>query len=222
MTASALAIGHLTGYRHRRHPAAGLRQRAALGVAARRRGCSGCCCRISGCCRCSWRARVSASLDAVLQVGLYLSLSTLTFMTSFVARRQTEAREELRVVNSELRATQLLLAEGERAGERLRISRELARCRRPSPDRAQPESRGGQHLVHRQGARSRQTGAVGQQATAGGRAPGGQRAARQRHRRSRSHAARAGRLGACAASASEVAVRRFASPTPVARRYWCV
>lgn len=64
-------------------------------------------------------------LEAVLQVGLYLSLSTLTFMTSYVARRQTEAREELRVVNSELRATQLLLAEGERAGERLRISREL-------------------------------------------------------------------------------------------------
>jgi signal transduction histidine kinase len=65
------------------------------------------------------------ALDAALQVGLYLSLSTLTFMTSYVARRQTEAREELRVVNSELRATQLLLAEGERAGERLRISREL-------------------------------------------------------------------------------------------------
>lgn len=64
-------------------------------------------------------------LEAMLQVGLYLSLSTLTFMTSYVARRQTEAREELRVVNSELRATQLLLAEGERAGERLRISREL-------------------------------------------------------------------------------------------------
>lgn len=64
-------------------------------------------------------------LDAVLQVGLYLSLSTLTFITSFVAQRQTKAREELRVVNSELRATQLLLAEGERAGERLRISREL-------------------------------------------------------------------------------------------------
>jgi|CXWL01.1.fsa_nt_gi signal transduction histidine kinase len=64
-------------------------------------------------------------LDAMLQVGLYLSLATLTFITSFVARRQTEAREELRVVNSELRATQLLLAEGERAGERLRISREL-------------------------------------------------------------------------------------------------
>ncbi len=64
-------------------------------------------------------------LESVLQVGLYLSLATLTFITSFVARRQTEAREELRVVNSELRATQLLLAEGERAGERLRISREL-------------------------------------------------------------------------------------------------
>lgn len=63
--------------------------------------------------------------DAALQVGLYLSLAMLTFITSFVARRQTEAREELRVVNSELRATQLLLAEGERAGERLRISREL-------------------------------------------------------------------------------------------------
>lgn len=65
------------------------------------------------------------ALDAVLQVGLYMSLSTLTFFSSFVAHRQTAAREELRVVNSELRATQLLLAESERAGERLRISREL-------------------------------------------------------------------------------------------------
>lgn len=65
------------------------------------------------------------TLDAVLQVFLYMSLSTLTFFSSFVAQRQTQAREELRVVNSELRATQLLLAEGERASERLRISREL-------------------------------------------------------------------------------------------------
>lgn len=63
--------------------------------------------------------------EALLQLGLYLSLSTLTFITSYVARRQSEAREQLRVVNSELRATQLLLAEGERAAERLRISREL-------------------------------------------------------------------------------------------------
>lgn len=65
------------------------------------------------------------ALDAILQVGLYMSLSTLTFFSSFVAQRQTRAREELRVVNSELRATQLLLAESERASERLRISREL-------------------------------------------------------------------------------------------------
>lgn len=64
-------------------------------------------------------------LDALLQDGLYLSLSMLAFTTSYVAQRQTQSREELRVVNSELRATQLLLAEGERAGERLRISREL-------------------------------------------------------------------------------------------------
>lgn len=64
-------------------------------------------------------------LDALLQDGLYLSLSILAFTTSYVAQRQTQSREELRVVNSELRATQLLLAEGERAGERLRISREL-------------------------------------------------------------------------------------------------
>ncbi len=64
-------------------------------------------------------------IEAALQVGLYLSLATLTFITTYVARRQTEAREELRVVNSELRATQLLLAESERAAERLRISREL-------------------------------------------------------------------------------------------------
>jgi signal transduction histidine kinase len=66
-----------------------------------------------------------STVDAVLQVGLYLSLATLTFITSFVAQRQTEAREALRLMNSELRAAQLLLAEGERASERLRISREL-------------------------------------------------------------------------------------------------
>jgi signal transduction histidine kinase len=66
-----------------------------------------------------------SAIEAALQVGLYLSLATLTFITTYVARRQSEAREELRVVNSELRATQLLLAESERAAERLRISREL-------------------------------------------------------------------------------------------------
>jgi signal transduction histidine kinase len=66
-----------------------------------------------------------STVDAVLQVALYLSLATLTFITSFVAQRQTEAREALRLMNSELRAAQLLLAEAERASERLRISREL-------------------------------------------------------------------------------------------------
>ena len=42
-----------------------------------------------------------------------------------VARRQSYARDELRKVNSELRATQALLAESTRIAERVRISREL-------------------------------------------------------------------------------------------------
>lgn len=63
--------------------------------------------------------------EAWLQAGLYLGFSTFPFITALVAKRQVLAREELRQVNGELRATQVLLAESSRMSERVRISREL-------------------------------------------------------------------------------------------------
>ena len=63
--------------------------------------------------------------DAALTAGLYLGISLFAFMSSVVALRQVAARDELRKVNSELRATQSLLAENTRIAERVRIAREL-------------------------------------------------------------------------------------------------
>lgn len=62
---------------------------------------------------------------ALLMSALYLGYSSFTFVTSLVALRQARARDQLRRVNSELRATQALLAESSRIAERVRISREL-------------------------------------------------------------------------------------------------
>src|SRR5690606_29431702 len=55
----------------------------------------------------------------------YGGFSLFLFVTSLVARQQTQAREEQRRLNAELRATRLLLAESARVNERTRISREL-------------------------------------------------------------------------------------------------
>jgi len=63
--------------------------------------------------------------DASVNAGLFLSISLFAFISSFVALGQHTARDELRKVNSELRATQALLAENTRIAERVRISREL-------------------------------------------------------------------------------------------------
>jgi signal transduction histidine kinase len=63
--------------------------------------------------------------DASLEAGLFLGISMFAFMSSVVVLRQSAARDELRRVNSELRATQALLAENTRIAERVRISREL-------------------------------------------------------------------------------------------------
>lgn len=63
--------------------------------------------------------------EALLQCGLYLGCSGFSYMISWIGRGQSEAREALRRANAELRATQSLLLEGERAAERLRISRDL-------------------------------------------------------------------------------------------------
>lgn len=56
---------------------------------------------------------------------LMFGISSFSFVLSLVACRQQNAKEELRKLNSELRATQVLLAESSRINERLRISREL-------------------------------------------------------------------------------------------------
>ncbi|WP_066097461.1 sensor histidine kinase [Xanthomonas massiliensis] len=64
-------------------------------------------------------------LDALMQSLLYGGFSMFVFVTSLVARRQTEAREEQRRLNAELRATRALLAESARVNERTRIAREL-------------------------------------------------------------------------------------------------
>lgn len=63
--------------------------------------------------------------DAMLMGGLFLGISLFAFMTGIVALQQHAARDELRKVNSELRATQALLADNTRIAERVRISREL-------------------------------------------------------------------------------------------------
>ena len=63
--------------------------------------------------------------DAALTGGLFLGISLFAFMSSLVALWQHAARDELRKLNSELQATQSLLAENTRVAERVRIAREL-------------------------------------------------------------------------------------------------
>ena len=48
--------------------------------------------------------------DAAVAAGLFIGISLFAFMSSLVALRQHQARDELRKVNSELQATQVLLA----------------------------------------------------------------------------------------------------------------
>lgn len=63
--------------------------------------------------------------DAALLAGLFLGVSLFAFTASVVGMHNIRARDELRKVNSELRATQALLAENTRIAERVRIAREL-------------------------------------------------------------------------------------------------
>ncbi len=63
--------------------------------------------------------------DAAVGGGVFLGMSLFAFMAGMVALRQHAARDELRKVNSELRATQALLADNTRIAERVRIAREL-------------------------------------------------------------------------------------------------
>ena len=64
-------------------------------------------------------------LAAVVLGAIFLGLGFFAFIASMVARQLASARDELRRVNSELRATQTLLAENTRVAERVRIAREL-------------------------------------------------------------------------------------------------
>jgi signal transduction histidine kinase len=63
--------------------------------------------------------------NAVVTGGLFLGVSLFAFMSGVVALRQHIARDALRKVNSELLATQALLADNTRIAERVRIAREL-------------------------------------------------------------------------------------------------
>ena len=63
--------------------------------------------------------------DALFQSTFYVGFSAFVLVTAYVAIQQTEAREEQRRLNAELRATRVLLAESARVNERTRISREL-------------------------------------------------------------------------------------------------
>jgi len=63
--------------------------------------------------------------DAFVMCSLYLGFSAFTYVTSLVAKQQADSRDELRRLNSELRATRTLLTESSRIAERVRISRDL-------------------------------------------------------------------------------------------------
>ncbi len=62
---------------------------------------------------------------AVIFVLMNLGLTLFPFIASLLALQQVQARADLRRVNSELLATQSLLAENTRIAERVRISRDL-------------------------------------------------------------------------------------------------
>lgn len=64
-------------------------------------------------------------VSALLQSMIYVGFCAFGFVTGLVARQQTEAREEQRRLNAELRATRALLADSVRVNERTRIAREL-------------------------------------------------------------------------------------------------
>ena len=64
-------------------------------------------------------------LAAFIQSSLYMGFSAFTYVTSLVAKQQADSRDDLRRLNSELRATRTLLTESSRIAERMRISRDL-------------------------------------------------------------------------------------------------
>lgn len=67
----------------------------------------------------------SYQFDNLFFIFFWLGISAFSYVLSYVGFKQQNAKEELRKLNSELRATQVLLTESSRINERLRISREL-------------------------------------------------------------------------------------------------
>ena len=66
-----------------------------------------------------------SQLESLIFLVFLFGLSAFSYVMSLLGSRQQFAKEELRKLNSELRATQVLLADSSRINERLRISREL-------------------------------------------------------------------------------------------------
>lgn len=64
-------------------------------------------------------------VDALIDAGLFLGIALFVFIGSLAAVREKQSRDELRMVNHELLATQALLAQNTRVAERVRIAREL-------------------------------------------------------------------------------------------------
>ncbi len=63
--------------------------------------------------------------DALINAGFFLGIALFVFIGSLAAVREKQSRDELRMLNHELQATQALLAQNTRIAERVRIAREL-------------------------------------------------------------------------------------------------
>ena len=62
--------------------------------------------------------------DLAVEVGVFLGIALFAYVGSLAAVREKRARDELRLLNRELRATQAMLAQNTRVAERVRIARE--------------------------------------------------------------------------------------------------
>lgn len=60
-----------------------------------------------------------------VEAGVFLGITLFAYVGSFAAVREKNARDELRLLNRELRSTQAMLAQNTRVAERVRIAREL-------------------------------------------------------------------------------------------------
>ncbi len=72
-----------------------------------------------------WRIPGIDPAFKAINAGLLLGIALFVFIGSLAAVREQRARDELRKLNHELRATQALLAQNTRIAERVRIAREL-------------------------------------------------------------------------------------------------